>query len=209
MMLNLKQAHCVSKVTQLLDDQNHNLTRPQKELCLWHYRLAHAGFPWIQTLMRVEKVAVGEVGTPPIIPIKMSTTSRVDAPKCPSCLLAKQHRLNPGSQTTVNKPEREMAIRRKAEKPGDQVSADQFVSKVAGHLPRTFGKEPPTARYHGGVWARYGASVQTTATSAPSPTGCPCSKPPYSHSFVSHAVNQPDHPVNCHCGMQETGKRPL
>ena len=120
MLLQLNQAHCASKITQLLDDQNHNLTRPQKELCLWHYRLAHAGFPWIQTLMRVEKVAVGEIGTPPIIPTKMPTASRVDAPKCPSCLLGKQHRLNPGSQTTVNKPEREMAIRRKAEKPGDQ-----------------------------------------------------------------------------------------
>ena len=135
----------------LLIEQNLNLTRPQKELNIWHYRLAHAGYGWIQSLMRVEKVAVGSPGTPPIIPTTNGSTSKCEAPKCPSCLLGKQHRHTPGSQTTKNKPEREMAIRRKAMKPGDLISGDQYVCKTPGRLPNTFGKERPSEQYHGGT----------------------------------------------------------
>ena len=32
----------------ILDDHNRNLSRHQKELMLWHLRLGHAGFAWIQ-----------------------------------------------------------------------------------------------------------------------------------------------------------------
>ena len=39
----------------MLDDNNYNLSKHEKELLLWHYRLGHAGFAWIQTLMRQRK----------------------------------------------------------------------------------------------------------------------------------------------------------
>ena len=36
----------------LLHENNHNLSGPQKELMLWHYRLCHCGLGWVQDLMR-------------------------------------------------------------------------------------------------------------------------------------------------------------
>ena len=149
--LTLKSSYCASKITNILEHNNLNLSAPQKEVGLWHFRFAHCGIPWVQSLMRIEKVEVGNTGTPPIIPTRNKTTCKVDPPKCPGCILAKQHRLNPGSQTTVNKPERELALRRKASSVGDSIHCDQYVSKVPGRLPHTYGKEAPTERFRGGT----------------------------------------------------------
>ena len=149
--LTLQSDATKDKIRGILHDNNHNLSRPQKELSLWHGRLGHCGIPWVQTLMRPEKHDVGSESHPAIIPTKHQATCRVDAPKCPGCLLAKQHRLNPKSQTTSNKPEREMALRRDVTEVGAEIHTDQYVSKTPGRLPHTFGKEPPTERYHGGT----------------------------------------------------------
>ena len=94
----------------LFDEANHNLTNPQKELKLWHCRLAHAGFPWVQDLMRVQKTLVGDHGREPIIPTKFATSSRCSVPKCSACIFAKQHRRTPRTQMIVTHPETEMAI---------------------------------------------------------------------------------------------------
>jgi len=107
---NLRHTDVLSRSQGLLQDLNVNLTRPQKEVLLWHYRLAHAGLGWIQDLMYVQKGNHGEQSAPPLIPSKHSASKRCDMEgvKCPSCLLAKQHRRSPGSSTTKAKPSREM-----------------------------------------------------------------------------------------------------
>ena len=89
--LTLKSGYCASKITNILEHNNLNLSAPQKEVGLWHFRFAHCGIPWVQSLMRVEKVEVGSTGTPPIIPTRNKTICKVDPPKCPGCILAKQH----------------------------------------------------------------------------------------------------------------------
>ena len=121
-----------TNLQHLLYEMNHNLTKPQKELKLWHARLAHAGFAWIQDLMRSQKTNVGDVSEPPVIPTTNTTTASCAPPKCAACFFAKQHRRTPRTQTIVNKPEREMAIRRNAMKPGECVSGDQYMSSTRG-----------------------------------------------------------------------------
>ena len=62
----------------LLFDNNINLTKPQKELLLWHNRLSHAGLGWIQDLMYVKKGDHGDTSVPAIIPTTHSVTKRCD-----------------------------------------------------------------------------------------------------------------------------------
>ena len=75
----------------LILDSNHNMTPPQKELQLWHQRLGHLGYQWVQDLMRKHKQVVGEPPDHPIIPTREDKVSTCDAPKCAACQLAKQH----------------------------------------------------------------------------------------------------------------------
>ena len=135
----------------LLNDNNYNLTNVQKELSLWHYRLGHMGFGWLQSLFHHRKGNVGDTAEPPVIRPKFATMCKCDVPKCAACQLAKQHRRKPGTETIVRKPEREMAIRRNKLTPGQQVSIDQYISRTPGRLPHTFGKERPTSQYNGGT----------------------------------------------------------
>ena len=149
--LNLNIVESDQETLQLLQAINTNLTKPQKELLLWHQRLGHAGFSWIQDLMHPGKTNVGDDSTTPFITTKQTSTSRCPHPKCEACLFAKQHRRTSDSQKVVNKPDREMAIRRNNLKPGDLVSGDQWISSQPGRLPHTFGKEADDDRYHGGT----------------------------------------------------------
>lgn len=130
---------------------NLNLSRAQKEVLIWHNRIAHAGCGWIQSLMRKRKDTVGNESIPPVIPTKCATAHKCDHPKCPACLLGKMHRRSPRTTVTHHIPETEMAIRRNDLKPGDCVSIDQFVSKVPGRLSHTFGKEDPRLKFNGGT----------------------------------------------------------
>ena len=136
--------------TQLLQD-NHNLSPPAKELLLWHNRLGHAGFRWIQSLMRVQKQNIGEQADPPLIPTVISNTPNCALPRCAACQLGKQHRRTPKSARTLAVPDQEMAIRREDLNPGDCVSIDQYSCYIPGRLPHTFGREPIKDRYKGGT----------------------------------------------------------
>ena len=96
--------------TQSLLDSNHNLSPGCKELLLWHNRFAHAGFSWIQDLMRPRKNEVGERADPGFIKARIPQAHRCAAPKCPACLLSRQHRRTPDSTRHVPNKAREMAI---------------------------------------------------------------------------------------------------
>ena len=60
----------LSTTLSLLDKNNHNLSKPEKELLLWHTRLGHAGFGWIQGLMLKRKGKHGEPPEPPVMPTR-------------------------------------------------------------------------------------------------------------------------------------------
>ena len=120
----------------LLFDNNINLTKPQKELLLWHNRLSHAGLGWIQDLMYVKKGAHGDTSVSAIIPTTHSVTKRCDLKgiKCPSCLLAKQTKRATGAHQIRNNPQREMAIRCEAMRPGQEISSNQYICRTQGRL---------------------------------------------------------------------------
>ena len=150
-MILLEHTNVLEEATHILHDSNHNLSNPQKELMIWHYRLGHAGQHWIQDLMRKSKGPDGSPSEGPCIPTKFATSKSAPTVKCAACLLAKQHRRGAGSSTTHVKPQKEMAIRRDATAPGSHISTDQWVSKLTGRLPNTFGREQEQNRYHGGT----------------------------------------------------------
>ena len=133
---NLLKSKDLEDTISLLDKNNHNMTKQQKELLLWHQRLGHAGFRWIQSLMRKPKHDVGDNEEPPMIPTKTPSTANCSPPRCPACQLSKAHRRNPKSQLAHNKPEMEMAIRRDNLDPGDCVSVDQHQSRHSRSMSR-------------------------------------------------------------------------
>ena len=156
MILNLETNNDLIQRTQtLLDENNHNLSRPKKELLLWHYRLCHAGVRWVQELMGTKKQEVGEPFQPAPITTKQPGTATCDTTylKCPGCQLGKQHRRTPDTTTTRLNPGQEMRIRSGDIQPGDRVSLDQYVCKTPGRLPHTYGKEHAKDRYNGGTIA--------------------------------------------------------
>ena len=105
----------LSTTLSLLDKNNHNLSKPEKELLLWHARLGHAGFGWIQGLMLKRKGKHGEPPEPPVMPTRTNEAGRCDPPKCPACQLGKQHRRPHRHSLKKIRPEREMSIKRDLE----------------------------------------------------------------------------------------------
>ena len=150
-VLTLSRSEELVHTCTLLDYNNYNLSKPQKELMLWHQCLGHAGFRWIQTLMRKPKHEVGDNTEPPVLPTKNTSTSRCDPPRCPACQLSKAHRCNPGTQIMHKVPELEMAMRRENLNPGDCILMDQYQGLTPGRLPHTYGKEPSSSKYIGGT----------------------------------------------------------
>ena len=138
-------------ITSLLQIENHNLSTSEKELLLWHQRLGHAGFGWVQDLMYKLKNEIGEDSNPPLLPTKLQGTKRCNPPLCAACQFGKQHRKTPDSSTTHSNPEREMAIRKENLNPGDCISIDQYVCKVPGRVVKTYGREHTSTKYNGGT----------------------------------------------------------
>lgn len=137
----------------VLDPANTNLTSPQKELKLWHDRLGHCGFGWVQRLMRGRTVQDehGNRFIPPCIPTRLEGTRKCQPPLCASCLYGKQQRTSEGTDTVHPIPSQEMALQRGDLQPGDCISMDQYESTVRGRLPHTAGREPWFHRYVGGT----------------------------------------------------------
>jgi hypothetical protein len=120
MMHEVLTMDVLQRSRHLLFDNTVNLTKPQKELPLWHNHLSHAGLGWIQDLIYVKKGDHSDASVPAIIPATHSVTKQCDLEgiKCPSCLLAKQTKQATGAHQICNNPQREMAIRHQAMRPG-------------------------------------------------------------------------------------------
>ena len=132
--------------TLLHHECNQNLTRSQKDLLNWHWRLGHASQTRVQGLMRKHPVTGHQI----IVPTEKKATS-CDHPMCTACRLAKANRNNSHLQPRHQAPE--MMIRSEDLQPGDCVSVDQYVCNEKGRLPHTKGKEKDVKRYCGGFIA--------------------------------------------------------
>ena len=122
------------------------MTRAQKELLIWHWKLGHAGFTWVQQLLRSERN-----GNEPVIKPKLTSAANCPAPLCAACLLARQTRTGAGVSTEVKDPDHEMSLKVDQVHPGQAVSMDQYQSTIRGRLPHTFGKEKDDDKYTGGT----------------------------------------------------------
>ncbi|KAG7369081.1 reverse transcriptase RNA-dependent DNA polymerase [Nitzschia inconspicua] len=126
------------------DETNQNLTSSQKELLLWHWRLGHSHFSWVQRLASAPRTDRRHILT------TKTTCSTASPPCCAACSLAKlKRRTPPGPVGGIAPPA--MQIRSDDLHPGDCISVDQYVSSVPGRLPHTAGKESLKDKYHGGT----------------------------------------------------------
>ena len=92
-------------VANVQDVANQNMTASEKKFQLWHCRLSHAGFNWIQPLMRtrpwlrnLDTDAALHQG--PFIPCTEACTHAIQCQhlKCAACEEAKGHIKTPGSK---------------------------------------------------------------------------------------------------------------
>lgn len=137
----------VSSYLSVASEVNQNLTASQKELLLWHWRIGHAGFKWVQWLFAKSKERDNES----ILSSKNPTVSSCKVPLCVACQVAKQARRGAEAMRHVVDKDKEMLLKRNNLQPGDAVSIDQYVSALPGRLPHTKGKEKAKDRYTGGT----------------------------------------------------------
>ena len=132
----LGDGHSVHNYMSVADESNQNLTSAQKELLLLHWKLGHANFQWIQTLCRDLTTNSRRCA----LVTKHPKASSCLLPKCAACMLGKQTRRQPGTNTGALVKGKEMMLRREHLQPGDCVSLDQYESSIPGRLPHTMGK---------------------------------------------------------------------
>jgi hypothetical protein len=141
----------LSSFLSVADETNQNLTASQKELLVWHWKLGHAGFQWVQHLASTPREPLDGIDYP-ILHTKHPRVSSCPAPLCTACQLAKQNRRGAGTSIEIPKSDKLHLLRRDEDLlPGRKVSIDQYISSVPGRLPNTKGKELKKDRYNGGT----------------------------------------------------------
>jgi hypothetical protein len=87
-------ANTISEVSEL----NINLSKPQKELLRWHYRLGHLNFRTVQFIMRLGVLA----HTRQQRQLHTTVCKLKELPKCAACLYGKQTRRSaPGQVSSI------------------------------------------------------------------------------------------------------------
>ena len=147
------ESNCFPCFPSIGDAENSNLSSPQKELLLWHWKLG-IGMQRIQELMR-ERTYEEPLGQrtvlPPIIKAKFPSARNCVIPLCQSCLLARARKRTPGVKHAKADPDKEGALSRDRLEVGDFVSTDQFICKTPGRLPEGYGREASHRRFQGGT----------------------------------------------------------
>jgi hypothetical protein len=147
------ESNCFPCFPSIGDSDNSNLTNPQKELLLWHWKLG-IGMQQIQELMRdrtYEEPLDQRTVLPPIIKAKFPSACNCVIPLCQSCLLARARKRTPGVKHAKADPKKEGALSRDQYEVGDFVSTDQFICRTPGRLPEGYGRESTNRRFHGGT----------------------------------------------------------
>ena len=132
---------------------NTNLSGPQKELILWHWKLGISMYR-IQEMMRTQKMeepSGRKSELPPIIKPTYKSTPNCIVPPCMSCQLARAKKRSTGVTKKSSVKDKEGILTRDKYKPGDMVSVDQFVVKTPGRQLKGYGREGANGRYHGGT----------------------------------------------------------
>jgi hypothetical protein len=133
------------------EQTNQNMTPSEKELLLWHWKLGHCGFQWVQSLAaKPRKIDESDKEKSPILLTKAPKVSSCNPPMCAACQLGKQTIKTPGTESGAAKKVR-FQLRSEHLQPGQKVSMDQYHSSVPGRLPNTKGKESKDKQYCGGT----------------------------------------------------------
>jgi hypothetical protein len=112
----------LSSFLLVADKTNQNLTASQKELLLWHWKLGHASFQWIQQLASTPCDPLDGLGSP-ILTTKQPRVSSCPSPLCTACQLVKQHCRGPGSSFEIHNKDKDKLLRHDTHLyPGRQVS---------------------------------------------------------------------------------------
>ena len=143
-------AHLCSLITsQVLREENTNLSRSQKELLLDHYRLGHLNMSHLQELYRPK--GEKESSLVPCLKAKIPSMYGCEIPQCQACRISKAKRRGLGSKKTHDLPERQHVLSTDNLQPGDRCSVDQYESSVLGRLTSTAGKENSKSQLCGGT----------------------------------------------------------
>ena len=139
-------AQALSATISVVNDENSNLSEPEKELLRWHFRLGHLAFRRIQFLMRTGVLSHSHATRR----LHTAAAKIETPPKCAACQFGKQtRRPSPGKTSTAVK-DREGALKKDHLVAGQQVSVDHFVCSTKGRLFDSRGKTADKDLYCGG-----------------------------------------------------------
>jgi hypothetical protein len=127
----LRSFEQVSAYLLVADETNQNLTAPQRELLLWHHRLAHVNFQWVQWLAATPRNQEDN-RTGLLLEVKESKVLSCPQPLCSSWQVAKQARRGAEVFRNVMEENKEMVLKCDHLTPGDMVSIDQYISVSPG-----------------------------------------------------------------------------
>ena len=109
---------------------NYNISKPQKELLRWHYRLGHVGIQTVKWILRTGAFAT--TNAMKRLHKQAANVPHHDTPKCAACQFGKQTRQSaPGKRTKAIK-DRQGVLSSEALQPGERVFVDHFVCLTRG-----------------------------------------------------------------------------
>ena len=147
-------ARCYNCVT---DEDNANITNPEKELLHWHHVLC-LNMIDTQNLMK-DQIIYDQDGKmlytlPPVIPTKYKSTKNIkpeNLPCCKACKLATAKTRSTGTSTSKPVANKQGILSRDKYEPGDMISSDQYIVNTPGRLLSGYGRDAQQNCYHGGT----------------------------------------------------------
>jgi hypothetical protein len=143
----LEGGGALETLMSVADETNQNLTAAQKELLLWHQRLAHADMQLCQMYL---SCPANDENKQILVP-RHTSASACRRPLCAACQVGKQTREGAGAILQTPCRDRQNLLRQVNLAPASKVSIDQFMSATHGRLPHTKGKEAKSTKYTGGT----------------------------------------------------------
>jgi hypothetical protein len=112
---------------------------------IWHQKWSDCNIGRVQTLLATPRVETQAQ----LIEPKHTNASSCPKPKYAACCLSKTGRASAPTTQVLDTSERNLSDA--TINPGDVIHLDQYMSRLPGRLPTTFGKEKSKKRYAGGT----------------------------------------------------------
>ena len=141
-----KGSEILANIISTVNENNTNLSEPEKELLRWHQRLGHLSFKKIQFLMRTGVLAHTEKTRR----LHTAAAKLTVAPKCAACRFGKQLARTTPSTTHQQVRSNAGALKKENLTPGQYVSVDHFICSTKGRAFNTRGKTTSNESYTGG-----------------------------------------------------------